>query len=474
MAAEKVVPVLLSGGVGSRLWPLSRELYPKQFMALTGEGTLLQETYRRVAALEGLSNPVAVCHEDHRFLVAEQLHQAGAAESSVLLEPKGRNTAPAVAVAALEAMVREEDPLILVMPADHLMEQPEQFVKSIRMGRERAAAGGLVTFGVPPTVPETGYGYIRARSLDGVGGPAEVAQFVEKPDQATAVEFLNSGDYLWNSGIFLFRASRYLEELGIHAPEVLEASRRAHSEAVRDLDFLRLDADAFGESPSNSVDYAVMEHTDSAYVVPMEAGWSDVGSWSALYDCGPRDEDGNLLLGDVLSHDSRNNYIRSENRLVATVGLEDHLVVETSDAVLVAPRGRAQEIKGLVEELRESGREEALNHRRVLRPWGSYETITVAERFQVKHLLVNPGCSLSMQLHHHRAEHWVVVRGTARVSRDGEEFLLTEDQSTYIPIGTRHRILNPGAIALELIEVQTGSYLGEDDIVRFQDEYNRE
>ncbi|MFP4561456.1 MAG: mannose-1-phosphate guanylyltransferase/mannose-6-phosphate isomerase [Thiohalorhabdus sp.] len=473
MDGETVVPVLLSGGVGSRLWPLSRELYPKQFMALTGEDTMLQETCRRVADLEGLSAPVAVCHEDHRFLVAEQLKRIGVEDASVLLEPAGRNTAPAVAAAALEALSRQEDPLLLVMPADHVMEHAYQFVRSVRKGMDSAAGGGLVTFGVPPTAPETGYGYIRARDLGPDGGAGPVVQFVEKPDRATAEGFLRSGDYLWNSGIFLFRASRYLEELESHAPAVLEAVRAAYEGAERDLDFLRLERQAFGTSPSNSVDYAVMEHTDAAFVVPMEAGWSDVGSWSALYEAGEPDDAGNLLIGDVISHGGRNNYIRSENRLVAAVGVEDHLVVETADAVLVAPRARAQEIKGVVEELRETGREEALNHRRVLRPWGSYETITVAERFQVKHLLVKPGSSLSMQLHHHRAEHWVVVRGTARVIRDGEEFLLTEDQSTYIPIGTTHRILNPGNIDLELIEVQTGSYLGEDDIVRFHDAYNR-
>ncbi|HKJ88276.1 MAG TPA: mannose-1-phosphate guanylyltransferase/mannose-6-phosphate isomerase, partial [Gammaproteobacteria bacterium] len=394
-------------------------------------------------------------------------------DAGVLLEPVGRNTAPAVAVAALEAQEREGDPLLLVMPADHLMDNPAQFQRSIRAGLERAIEGGLVTFGVPPTAPETGYGYIRAGRPGSPEEALQVDRFVEKPDRRTAEEFLHSGEYLWNSGIFLFRASRYVEELAIHAPDILESARRAHAEAVQDLDFLRLDAEAFARSPGQSVDFAVMEHTDAAYVVPMEAGWSDVGSWTALYECGPQDENGNTAVGDVLSHDSRNNYLRSDHRLVATVGLEDHLVVETADAVLVAHRDRAQEVKSLVEELRTLGRDEALTHRRVLRPWGSYETITVAERFQVKDLLVKPGCSLSMQLHHHRAEHWVVVRGTARVSRDGEEFLLTEDQSTYIPIGIRHRILNPGSIPLELIEVQTGSYLGEDDIVRFEDAYNR-
>ena len=465
-----IVPVILSGGSGSRLWPLSRECYPKQLLPLLGgAGTMLQQTAQRVAGLDGIQAPVVVCNQDHRFLVAEQLRAISEPPAAILLEPVGRNTAPAVAVAALQVLEKESDALLLVMPADHRIADDEAFRHSVRTGLAAATEGKLVTFGVVPTTPETGYGYIRAGGGDGIRA---VERFVEKPDAATAKAYLDEGGYYWNSGMFLFSASSYLQELERLAPDMVAACREAHGGAQRDLDFVRLHS-AFESSPSDSVDYAVMEKTRKAVVVALDSGWSDVGSWNSLFEVGEADVDGNVLVGDVHVTDTRGSYVRSQGRLVEVLGMEDVVVVDTTDALLVTRRDRAQDIKDIVERLQEQGRPEAVKHRRVSRPWGSYEGIAEADRFQVKRIIVEPGHSLSLQMHHHRAEHWVIVRGTARVTRGDETFLVSEDQSTYIPLGTVHRLENPGRIPLELIEVQTGSYLGEDDITRLDDRYGR-
>ncbi len=461
--------VILSGGSGTRLWPLSRELFPKQLINLQGGGeTLLQATLTRTEGLPGLASPAIVCNENHRFLVAEQVRALGVLKSQVILEPCARNTAPAIALAALAA---DPEALLLVLPADHVIQDKRAFQAAVSAAIPVAEQGKLVTFGVVPSAPETGYGYIRCgKSL----GPAfEIDRFIEKPDRKTAQGFLAAGGYLWNSGMFLFKARRYLEELAKHAPAMLEASQAAVSAAKSDLDFLRVDAAAFAQCPSDSIDYAVMEKTDSAAVVPLDAGWSDVGSWSSLHEALDRDAAGNALRGDVLSVDTEGSFVLAESRLVATVGLKDHVVVETKDAVLVAPKDRVQDVKKLVEKIKQDGRSEHQLHREVHRPWGSYDSIENGARYQVKRLSVKPGASMSLQLHHHRAEHWIVVAGTARITRGDEVFMLEENQSTYIPLGVKHRIENPGKIPLHIIEVQSGSYLGEDDIVRFEDRYGR-
>ncbi len=464
-------PVLLCGGSGSRLWPLSRGKYPKQFLPLAGEQTMLQATARRVVGLPERAGLIAVTQEDARFLVAEQLRQAEAGAADVVLEPLGRNTAPAVAVAAMLALARDPEAVLLVMPSDHLIQRTDAFQAAVAEGLPAAAGGRLVTFGVVPSHPETGYGYIRVEPPQTAVRP--VAEFVEKPDAARAEQYLASGDYLWNSGMFLLGAQAYLQELGRLRPEMLAACERAFGGRRADLDFLRLDGEAFAACPSESIDYAVMEHTGLASVVALDCGWSDLGSWASLYEAAPADAEGNVLVGDVLVEGSSGCYLRSEGRLVAALGLTGQVVVETADAVLVASRDRVQDVKAVVERLKAMGRTESDFHRRVYRPWGSYEGIAAAERFQVKRIIVNPGQRLSLQMHHHRAEHWVVVRGTALVSRGDEQFLLSEDQSTYIPLGTTHRLENPGVIPLELIEVQSGAYLGEDDIVRYDDVYGR-
>lgn len=468
-----LVPVILSGGAGTRLWPLSRELYPKQLLRLVAERTMLQETVARTEGLPGLAPPIVICNENHRFMVAEQLRELGTAPQAIVLEPQGRNTAPAAAIAALLVSGgADADPVLLVLPADHVITDVPAFQAAVAVGRVAAESGSLVTFGVVPDRAETGYGYIRR---DAGPGPAfSVAKFVEKPDSATARGYVESGEYYWNSGMFMFRASAYLAELGRYAPAMLAACRAALAAAGRDLDFLRLPAQEFASCPSDSIDYAVMERTDRAVVVPLAAGWSDVGSWAALADALPRDAEGNVTAGDVLTEDSSGCYLHSTSRLVAAVGLRDHVVVETKDAVLVAPRDRVQDVKELVAELKARGRYETSLHREVYRPWGSYDSIDSGDRFQVKRLIVNPGATLSLQLHHHRAEHWVVVTGTAKVTRGDEVFTLSENESTYIPIGARHRIENPGKIPLHIIEVQSGTYLGEDDIVRFEDRYGRD
>ncbi len=475
MSTPAITPVILSGGSGTRLWPLSREHYPKQLLPLTDSGrTLLQQTAERLQGLPSAQRPIVVCNQEHRFLVAEQLRESAGGSPDIILEPVGRNTAPGVAVAALHLARETPDGIMLVMPSDHLIADTTAFHQAVTLGADAAAEGALVTFGVRPRYAETGYGYIRAAHPPDPANPvAAVDRFVEKPDLETARQYLASGDYLWNSGIFMFRADRYLEELERHAPAILKASREALVRASRDLDFLRLESEAFTACPGDSIDYAVMEKTQHAAVITLDADWSDLGSWSALHDATPADADGNATVGDVVMRNSSNCYVRAQSRLVATLGIKDCIVVETPDAVLVAARDQIQDVKKLVEQLRAEGRGEALNHRRVERPWGSYEEISSADRFQVKRIVVAPGRALSLQMHHHRAEHWVVVRGTGKVTRGDETFLIGEDQSTYISFGTIHRLENPGVIPLELIEVQTGSYLGEDDIVRFEDSYGR-
>ena len=468
--------VILSGGSGTRLWPLSREAYPKQFLALNGAESLLEETLQRARAVPGCSSLLAITNEAHRFIVAAHLqrHEGLGNRSRILLEPDGRNTAPAIALAALQ--IQDEDPgaVMLVLPSDHVVQDTEAFVKAAEEGGRAAESGKLVTFGVVPSTAHTGYGYIRAgQAQKGEGAWLPVREFVEKPDEGTAESYLADGHYYWNSGMFMFRADRYLEELERFRPDILEACRRAWEQRKDDLDFVRVNEDAFAACPEDSIDYAVMERTEQAVVLPLDAGWSDVGSWSSLWDLHDQDDDGNVVRGDVLTEDVSQCYLHSEGRLIAAIGVENHVIVETDDVVLVADKSRVQDVKGLVSRLRASGRDEYRFHRKVHRPWGSYEGIARSDRFQVKRITVNPGATLSLQKHYHRSEHWVVVKGSAVVTRSGEETLLTEDQSTYIPLGVVHRLSNPGVIPLEVIEVQTGSYLGEDDIVRFEDTYNR-
>ncbi|KGQ17745.1 Mannose-1-phosphate guanylyltransferase [Lysobacter dokdonensis DS-58] len=462
-------PVLLSGGSGTRLWPLSREAYPKQFLPLVGEQTMLQATWERVGPLSGQA-PIVVANESHRFLVAEQLRQVGAPVPRILLEPVGRNTAPAIAVAAMQALADGDDPLLLVLPSDHVVANVDAFRAAVREASPAAAGGALVTFGIVPTMPETGFGYIEA---DGAAnGVRHVKRFVEKPDSATAQRYLDAGGYYWNSGMFLFRASRVLEELARFRPDVVAACRSAFDSAKRDGDFVRLEADAFAACPSDSIDYAVMERTDAAMVLPVDIGWNDVGSWSALWDVTERDAQGNAHHGDVIAVDSRNSYAYA-TKLVALVGVDDLVVVDTDDAVLVARKDKVQQVKDVVAQLKAAQRTQVALHREVHRPWGSYDSVDVGDGFQVKRIKVKPGASLSLQSHAHRAEHWIVVRGVARVTRNDDVYDLRANESTYIPIGAKHRLENPGTQMLELIEVQSGAYLGEDDIVRYDDVYGR-
>lgn len=466
-----LIPTILSGGVGSRLWPVSREGRPKQFLPLGGTLSMLQETTRRVAGLEA-GSPIVVCNDEHRFLVAEQLREIAVSPAALILEPEGRNTAPAIALAAIRALAIDADAILLVLPADHHIGNPEAFTQAVSAALPVAAEGRLVTFGVVPSRPETGYGYIRCGDTL-VEGVHSLAEFVEKPDAETAEHYVAAGNFLWNSGMFLFRADAYLNALKAQQAEMFNACTAAMADAATDMDFLRPEREAFLRCPSDSIDYAVMEHTDAGAVVALDCGWSDIGAWSALWEVGEPDADGNVLEGDVLALDTHNSYLRAETRLVTTTGVDNLVVVETADAVLVADRNKVQGVKDLVNALKASGRSEASLHQRVFRPWGSYESLVVADRFQVKRIVVNPGQKLSLQKHFHRAEHWIVVAGTAEVTRGEEVFNLAEDQSTYIPLGTVHRLANPGRIPLEIIEVQSGAYLGEDDIVRFEDVYGR-
>ena len=489
-----IIPVILSGGSGSRLWPMSRELNPKQFLSLCGEHSMLQETITRLDGIADLAAPIVVCNEEHRFIVAQQMRDIGVDVDKIILEPIGRNTAPAICAAAEyiqgknfadnsvnKSSVNKSsdkntagDNVMLILAADHVIQDKEAFHQVVESGCRVAQQGQLITFGIVPDKAETGYGYIKRAGLFNQQENAyKVEKFVEKPDVETAQKYLTSGEYYWNSGMFMFQASAILQEMEILSEEIYKAVKASVSEGTKDLDFCRLGIDAFTASPSDSIDYAVMEKTDKAVVLPLDAGWNDVGVWSALWDVNDRDENGNVLQGDVLTYELTNSYIHAEERMIAVIGMDNCVVVETADAVLVADKSRSQDVKEIVNQLKKSGREEALLHQRVFRPWGSYETLDETDRFKVKRIIVTPGAKLSLQMHHHRAEHWVVVKGTAKIVCGDKEFIMTEDQSNYIPLGTMHRLENPGVIPLEIIEIQTGSYLGEDDITRVDDHYGR-
>ncbi|WP_419780973.1 mannose-1-phosphate guanylyltransferase/mannose-6-phosphate isomerase [Maridesulfovibrio sp.] len=468
-----IVPVILSGGSGTRLWPLSRKNHPKQLLNLTGDHSLLRNTVERGCALDDSGAPIVVCNESYRFMVAEELRSAGIKPEAIFLEPQGRNSAPAIAAAAFHVREKDPDALMLVMPSDHAIHNLEKFNSAISAAVQSARSGDLVLFGIVPDRPEIGYGYIRTSGEFEPMVPQLVQAFVEKPDLETAKSYLRSGEYLWNAGIFLFSPDVFLEHLQELEPEIYSSCQAAVEKARVDLDFVRLDEESFMSSPAESVDYAVIEKVDNLSVVPFDGGWSDIGSWDSLMNERESDSAGNVITGDVLAKNVGNSFLHSSSRLLGVVGVDDVIVVETTDAVLVAGREHGQEVSGLVNKLKEQGREEAEHHRRVYRPWGSYESVDTGDRFQVKRIIVKPGGVLSLQKHHHRAEHWVVVKGTAKVRVGDEEVLLREDQSTYIPLGTMHRLENPGKIDLELIEVQTGSYLGEDDIQRFEDVYGR-
>jgi mannose-1-phosphate guanylyltransferase/mannose-6-phosphate isomerase len=476
---QKIIPVILSGGSGTRLWPLSRKAYPKQLLPLTGgKYSMLQETLLRV---KDLGAPVIVANEDHRFLVAEQLQQIGTKDADIVLEPAGKNTAPAIALAAFAAIKKNAQAIMVVLPADHLIIDKKAFQAALKIAISAAADNKLVTFGIVPSQPETGYGYIKAGTSAGKDKhvkslPAQVLtikQFVEKPDLATAKRYLKSGNYYWNSGMFVFRASAFITELEKHNKKILHACRTAFENAKTDLDFIRVNKDAFAKSPEISIDYAVMEKTDNAVMVPLDAGWSDLGSWSSVWEVMKKDKQQNVVVGDVIAEDCHNSLFFAENHLIAAIGVHDLVVVDTKDALLIARKDSAQDVKKIVDKIKTGKRSEHLIHRNVYRPWGSYEGIGEGNRYQVKRIVVKPGASLSLQMHHHRAEHWIVVVGTAKVQRGEKEILIAENESIYIPLGEKHRLTNPGTTPLELIEVQSGGYLGEDDIVRFEDHYGR-
>jgi len=468
----QIIPVILSGGSGTRLWPLSRKEYPKQYLPLVGDNTMLQETILRLNGLDSLADPIIVCNADHRFLVAEQCQQIDIANPTILLEPVGRNTAPAIAAAALQSLKVANDAVLLILSADHVIQDVETFHQAINIASQQAQAGKLATFGIVPTDANTGYGYIKA-SKDGVNGAHKVEEFVEKPDLETAEKYLEQGNYLWNSGMFMFKATTLIDELITHSPDIVTSVNDAVNNAVQDLDFIHLDKQAFESSPSDSIDYALMEKSDNVVVIPLDAQWNDIGSWSALHDIGIKDSNGNVIQGDVFTEEITNTYIHANHHMVATIGVQDLVIVDTPNATLIATKDKAQEVKKIVERLQKLDREEQFFHRKVYRPWGWYDSIEVGFHFQVKRLHVNPGAKLSLQMHHKRAEHWVVVSGTATAINGEEVLTLKEGDSTYIPIGTTHGLENKTSDPLEIIEVQSGTYLGEDDIVRFEDVYGR-
>lgn len=471
---QKLYPVILSGGSGTRLWPLSRAALPKQLLPLLTEQTLFQETVKRIVDLPDAAAPLIISNQEHRFMIAEQLRAMDVRPTAIVLEPSGRNTAPAIAVAALSIQQQDPDALMLVLPADHLIGDVAAFHLAVAHAAQIAAQGYLATFGIVAKTPDTGFGYIRqGDALPGHTHGYHVREFVEKPDLATAGQYVASGEYYWNSGMFLFKVSDILEELRRLRPDILDACSAALAQAKNDLDFVRLDETAFNSCPSESIDYAVMENTDKAAVVPADIKWNDIGAWNSIWEVSEKDAANNVIRGDVIIEDANHNLIRAESRLVVALGVENLMIIETADAILIAPRDRAQDVKLIVDKLKQQSRSEHLYHERVYRPWGWYEGIDAGSRFQVKRIMVKPGAKLSLQMHHHRAEHWVVVSGTAMVVRGEEEIMLCENQSTYIPLGSKHRLENPGKVPLHLIEVQSGTYLGEDDIVRYEDIYQR-
>ncbi len=464
----------MAGGTGSRLWPLSRTLSPKQFMIVENNSSMLQATLKRLDGFD-CAPPIIITNEEHRFIVAEQMRLMGEQAGAIILEPVGRNTAPAVALAAFAAIERDQESLLMVMAADHIIGDMESFHATMAKAKEIARQGKLVTFGIPPKSAETGYGYIRAKDFEDkkTASAFQIAEFVEKPNAETAEKYLESGAYFWNSGMFMFQAKKYLEELEKFRPDIFTVCKDAMRNTAKDMDFLRVDKHIFTACPSDSIDYAVMEKTDQGYVIPLDVPWNDIGSWSALWDIAVKDDENNVLKGDVLIENTSDSYIQSTDKLVAVVGLDNVVVVNTKDAVLVSTKNHVQKVKNIVEKLKSEGRSEHLIHREVYRPWGKYDSIDMGERYQVKRITVKPGAKLSMQMHHHRAEHWIIVSGTAKVHKDGDTLLLSENESVYIPLGTTHSLENPGKIPLELIEVQSGPYLGEDDIIRFEDVYGR-
>jgi len=470
----KIIPVILSGGSGTRLWPLSRKQYPKQYLPLAEEQTMLQATLQRLEGLENLADPIIICNIEHRFLVAEQLQKIGIKNPTILLEPVGKNTAPAIAAAAHYIA---SDHQMLVLSADHVIQDIPAFHKAIKIASKQAEHGKLVSFGITPAFPHTGYGYIKTEKTmreSPRASAVKIEQFSEKPNQQTAEQYLKEGNYLWNSGMFLFQADHLLKELTIHAKEIVETTQQSIKNAIEDLDFIRLEHESFAATISDSIDYALMEKTDRAVVVPLDAGWNDIGSWTALYEIGEKDSDNNVIKGDVLTMDTINSYIHADHHMIAAVGVENLIIIDTADATLITTKEQAQQVKGIVEQLQQQDRCEEQLHRKVYRPWGWYDSIDKESRFQVKRICVKPGASLSLQKHYHRAEHWIVVSGTAKITNGEKTELLSENQSTYIPIGTLHRLENPGKLPLEMIEVQSGSYLGEDDIERHGDHYGRD
>ena len=467
-----IIPVILSGGSGTRLWPLSRKQYPKQYLPLAGDNTMLQETILRLSGLDNLADPIIICNADHRFLVAEQCQQIETINPTILLEPVGRNTAPAIAAAALQSLKQTDDAVLLVLSADHVIQDVEVFHQAINIASSQAQAGKLATFGIVPTDANTGYGYIKS-SVDSNNGAHKVEEFVEKPDLETAQTYLEQGNYLWNSGMFMFKATTLIDELTTHSPEIVTSVNDAVNNAVQDLDFIRLEKQAFESSPSDSIDYALMEKSDNVVVVPLDAQWNDIGAWPALYDIGTKDSQGNVIKGDVITQDTTNTYINADHHMVAAIGVDNLIIIDTPDATFIATQDKAQEVKSIVKSLQASGRCESGAHRKVYRPWGWYDSIESGEHFQVKRLYVKPGAKLSLQMHHKRAEHWVVVSGTATVTNGEQAFNLNKGESTYIPLGITHALENQTNKPLEIIEVQSGTYLGEDDIIRFEDMYGR-